>query len=281
MRCINCDTENKSDAVYCRNCGKHIRKCANCDAVTESDARYCRKCGNPTGALPEDQNWKTAGQGEPAGAAHAEAAAEDEPEVDFTTRVSARRVEPLHAGGGHGRGARVALYVALAVVVGCVLAAVVMMWLSTRAMQRQTAAQAAERRADLTELTKLITETRDEDRKAVYEDLKEFFTARQEEERKAMRAEYRQFVTQRLEEERQAFGRETAQAVAQVRDEERSRLMTVLAEWKATTRSSIVRSEIQKIMARLGKVGGNGQRERAGYKTGRAPRRLSDHNLTD
>lgn len=263
MRCLTCDTENKADASYCRNCGSNFNRCVSCDALTESDARYCNKCGKPTGALPEIHAGEATGSGEPNRAESSNI--KDVKEVDFTTRVSPRRVEPLSH--STGRGTRAALYVAVVLVVAAVLAAVVMMWINTQAMQRQLAAQPAQRKAELAEMTRLITETRDADRKAIYEQLNQFFTQRLDEEREAIVAEYKEFVTQRLEEERQTYRIETAQAITQTQKKDYVTFVTVLATLKSRTRSAALKTEIDKIIAAYnGKIGGKAQQERVRHK---------------
>jgi hypothetical protein len=213
--------------------------------LIENDACYCERCGKPTGALPESRVGEATGHGEPSRACASNATAKNE--VDFTTRVAARQVEPLTR--GPGRGTRAALYVAVVLVVAGVLASVVMMWTSTQAMQRQQAGQAAERKADWDEMRKLIAETSDEDRRAIYEHINQFVSQSLDEQRKSMMEEYKQFVTQRLLEEHRTFSIETAQAVTQTQKQDKDTFVAVLVTLKSKTRNWAFKSEIDKVIA--------------------------------
>ncbi|MDE5547858.1 MAG: zinc ribbon domain-containing protein [Clostridia bacterium] len=46
-RICSCGTENDSDSIFCKACGKRlVGTCSACGAVVPSDAEYCPKCGN-------------------------------------------------------------------------------------------------------------------------------------------------------------------------------------------------------------------------------------------
>jgi ribosomal protein L40E len=277
MKCLTCDAENKSDALYCRSCGSSINRCISCDALTENDARYCRTCGKATGALPERRAGEPIGHGEPRRADASNAVAKDE--VDFTTKVSKvspRRVEPIPK--GPGRATRAMLYVAVVLVVAGVLASVAMTGINMRAMQKQVEGQAAERRAELAQMTKLIAETSDADRRAVYERLTQFVLQSLEEQRKSMMADFKQFVAQRLEEER----RIQAQAQTQAQNEDYTNFVRMLARFKSKTRDRGLKYEIEQAIAMYnGKIAGKARQEKASQRSRRTPNRPPAPALAD
>ena len=46
MKCLACQHNNPSDALYCMNCGSKLeRNCFSCNAVIPDNARFCIKCG--------------------------------------------------------------------------------------------------------------------------------------------------------------------------------------------------------------------------------------------
>lgn len=48
LACPDCGVRPEADAVYCSNCGRHLRdRCAKCGApVSAADARFCINCGS-------------------------------------------------------------------------------------------------------------------------------------------------------------------------------------------------------------------------------------------
>lgn len=46
-RICTCGTENTSDSVFCKSCGKRlVGTCSSCGAEIPPDAEYCPKCGS-------------------------------------------------------------------------------------------------------------------------------------------------------------------------------------------------------------------------------------------
>ena len=49
QKCSRCETENPTDARFCKQCGAPVGNmaCAGCGANNEPDARFCNGCGKP------------------------------------------------------------------------------------------------------------------------------------------------------------------------------------------------------------------------------------------
>ena len=51
--CPHCGTENRPDAIFCRECGKELldeaeeHRCPNCDGLLDGDEKFCPYCGKP------------------------------------------------------------------------------------------------------------------------------------------------------------------------------------------------------------------------------------------
>lgn len=127
MRCLNCDVENKADASYCRICGSRINKCSSCDAPIEDDARFCRRCG-------EHLNTNVSARPSAEGAGYAAPnspppppASKCDSDVDFTTKVTPKKVVPIREARRARRLSRLALYTAAALALAVVVAAVIVM----------------------------------------------------------------------------------------------------------------------------------------------------------
>jgi transcription elongation factor Elf1 len=57
MQCIFCKTENKTNAKFCKNCGKILElKCSKCNNFITQDSKFCDRCG--AGLQPINVNQK-------------------------------------------------------------------------------------------------------------------------------------------------------------------------------------------------------------------------------
>jgi ribosomal protein L40E len=272
MRCITCDTENKSDALYCRICGSGINRCVSCDALTENDARYCRRCGKPTGALHEGHGAERVEAG---GANDSKATAEDE--VDFTTKVAPRRVEPIPQ--GLRRGTRAALYASVVLVLAGVLAAVFMLLVKTQAMQQQIAEQRGETR-------KLFTEDRETQQAAIFQEM-ERRDARNQEEIRKNQEEIRKATIQDIARanaktkddilktvsEQYATVKDVNGAIAQGMKQERDRIAEVLDRSKPRNGESK-----EQFRLRLKSIVTSGAKLNTGDKSRWRPQTVADHH---
>lgn len=46
MECVFCKTDNRENAIFCKNCGKQIElKCPLCQGSVPPDSKYCDHCG--------------------------------------------------------------------------------------------------------------------------------------------------------------------------------------------------------------------------------------------
>lgn len=55
MKCPACSSDNRSDALFCENCGRPLESlCPRCSTRNSPDARYCRKCGAQVAPGPPD-----------------------------------------------------------------------------------------------------------------------------------------------------------------------------------------------------------------------------------
>lgn len=268
MKCQHCDVENKPDALYCRRCGRRIRRCLNCATTHEADALYCRRCGKQLNARPED--FAEATTREVSGLAAAPVP-EFEDHVDFTTKVSPKKVERIPAGHGPGRGSHAPVYVAATLLLATVLLAAAALWQSARMLRPELARQSEELKADFEEFKKMVGETKEAERRAILEDVGVVLAKARAEERKATNEEIRKVVARAREADRKSIDAEIAKAVARAREEDRGIIVAELTRLKARTKSREFKHHLDRVIAmfKMGrKPGDDTQRESANGESG-------------
>lgn len=251
MECLNCEIINMPDARFCRRCGEPLRRCVTCAIAHEEDALYCRKCGKPINHLPENH------AGAPAHADSDGAAARGpdfDADLDFTTKISPKRVEPIPGARGSRRIARSALYVAV-LVLAVALTAIATSWGGAPASTPEVNEQVEGLRADLEEYRKMVAETKDADRRSILQDIGSALARMRAEERKATNEEIRKAIARTREEERRTVGEEIAKAVARVRARDHDFIVAELTKLKAKSKNREFSRRIERTIA-LFRAGG-------------------------
>lgn len=245
MECLNCKTTNEPDSRYCRRCGISIKKCPACALALEPDALYCRRCGKLFHHPPESRAAAVPERPE-----HGAANAPDfDDEVDFTTKITPKRVQPSPGTAAPRRLMRVALYAVVVLLPVVAAAAVVAMWLSPGGPSAISAHQVEELRADLEEYKRMVAETKDADRRAILQEIGVILSKMRADERKATRDEIRKAIADAREDERKAIGDEIAKAVAKAREKDRGVIIAELTKLKAKTRNREFANHIERTIA--------------------------------
>ncbi len=55
MKCLHCQTENREEATFCRECGQSLQTeivCSRCGHSNVALSRFCDKCGQPLTVPP-------------------------------------------------------------------------------------------------------------------------------------------------------------------------------------------------------------------------------------
>ena len=264
MQCHNCNVENKPDTLYCRRCGKFIRKCLICAITHEEDALYCRRCGKPLNRRPEEFTKLPTREVSGGAAAHSR---DFDRDVDFTTKVSPKQVERIPKGRSLNRGSRAALCIIVVLMLVTALIAVVAVWRSAQTLRPELARQSEELKADFEEFKKIVAETKQADRRAILEDIGVALAKAREEERKATNEEIRKVVARARAEDRKSFNEEIAKAVAKAREEDRGIIIAELTKLKVRTKNREFNRHIERVIAMFrvgGKPGTNKRQENAG-----------------
>lgn len=233
MECLNCETRNEPDSRFCRRCGVSVGRCAACAVLLEADALYCRRCGKSTKQLQEDRAAAPEAQGP--GAANAP---DFDSDVDFTTKITPRRVEPLGRAGGLRRLMRAASYAAAVLLTAAALTvAVAAVWGGVGVPPAVAPAPAETWRADLEEFKRMVVETKDADRRAILQEVGLVLARMKADERRSTREEIRKAIAGAQEDERKLISEEISKAVAKAREQERSFVIAELTKLKARTKN--------------------------------------------
>jgi hypothetical protein len=261
MECLNCKIINMPDARFCRKCGEPLRRCVTCAVAHEEDALYCRKCGKPIDHPHENH----AGAPAQAGSDRAADGPDFDADVDFTTKVSPKRVEPIPRARGSRRIARSALYVAV-LVLAVALTVVATSWGGAPASSPEVNEQVEGLRAELEEYRKMVAETKDAERRSILQDIGSALARMRAEERKATNEEIKKAIARTREEERKTIGEEIAKAVARVRARDHDFIIAQLTKLKAKSKNREFSRRIERMIALFrtgGKLGADARPERA------------------
>lgn len=253
MKCLNCDVENKPDALYCRRCGNCIKKCITCGSAHEDDAVYCRRCGNPTDSLQANYAEPTDHKVTGGRAVHS---ADFDSDLDFTTKVSPKRVERIPNKSGLRRVARAAAHIVIVLILAASVTAVIVMWRSTQALRPELAKQGEELKANLEEFKEINAETKDAERRAILEEIRLVLAEMREEERKATNEEIKRAVSEAREKDRKTLSGEIAKAVSKSRMEDHRFIVAELTKLKTKTKNREFARHIERII-NVFKMGGN------------------------
>jgi ferredoxin len=244
MECFNCKITNEPDSRYCRKCGVSIRRCGTCAVALEADALYCRRCGRPAKQSQEDRA----------------AAAQETPErgsvntpdfdgdVDFTTKITPRRVEPIPGAANPRRLTRAAVYIAMLLTV-VTLTAMVTTWRSTGVPSTEAAEQVEALRADLEEYKRMVGETKDADRRAILQEIGLVLVKVRADERKATNEEIRKAIAIAKEDERKLLNQEISKAIAKAKEQDHSFIIAELTRLKAKAKNREFTRQLEKTIA--------------------------------
>lgn len=245
MECLNCKIINKPDSLYCRKCGASIRRCPACAIALEMDALYCRKCGKPIQQLPEN-HAAAVQEGAERGGVNTP---DFDSDVDFTTKITPRRVEPISGAGGWCRLRRAALYVAATLLAVVASAVVLTTWRSAGVQLTEATEQTEALRADLEEFKRMVADDKDADRRAILQEIGLVLAKMKADERKATKEEIKKEIATAKEEERKAIRDEISKAVAKAREQDHSFIIAELTKLKAKTKNREFTRQLERTIA--------------------------------